>query len=432
MLLTRYATRNLRRHRARTWLTASAVALAVGLVTIGDTLVSGLYNHIMTEFTRSTGHVRLRNPRYEKERRFNPLDFTVTGWRDREKAIVKVPGVTSVQARIELRVMVQRTDTSTIIPEDKLPPGTREEDLTDEQIFGRKTLEFAQGVGIEPSKVLARDQLARQVIAGRWLAGDDATEILIGVDLARRLAVKPGDKVELVSMRKGIVDAAATVAGIFDTGNRYANKMVYLPIATAERLLDLPDQATELLVFGKSHGASGRILAGLRASGLTGDLEVTEWKEIGIARVFLPVLQGVMGLLLIVIVIVAAVSLLNTMLMTVLERQREIGVLLALGMSRGQVVRAILVEALAFGVVGTLAGALIGLGGGLFLVHHGVELGADAAKNLVIAVGDRIYGEMSAMTVVRAALLGFVVALLGALWPAWRASAVQPVEAMRR
>jgi putative ABC transport system permease protein len=120
------------------------------------------------------------------------------------------------------------------------------------------------------------------------------------------------------------------------------------------------------------------------------------------------------------------------MLMNVLERRREIGVLLALGLSRRRVVGAILLEAVILAAVGAAAGTLLGLAGATYLVEHGIELGSAHVANLPIAVGETMHGRLTAVGVVRAVLLGIATAVVGALWPAWKASALSPVEAMRR
>lgn len=429
MFLFRYALRNLLRHRIRTALTTLAVSLAVGMVLIGATFIAGLGESVMTEFTRMTGHVRLRNAQYEKESRFEPLEYSVKGWRGLRDKLLALPGVKRVQARLSFRVLLQYTDESTIVPESA---GIPEDKLTDEQIYGRQVIEFAPALGVEPESERTANNLDQKLSAGRWFSAEGAGEMLIGAELAHRLGVKPGDKLLLLSMRQGMTDALLTVAGIFDTGNKMQNRFCYVPIGAAEQLLRVPDEASELLVFGKSYRDADPLARMLLSSGLVDGLEVKKWNEIGIFRLITTIFTFIISLMLSAIIIVASVGLLNTMLMTVLERQREIGVLLAMGLSRGRVVGVFLLEALLFGVAGCLVGGLLGVAGSLYFVEHGINLGSQATRNLPFAVNQTIYGVLTAGSVVTSVGIGLVVAVLGALWPALRASSIQPIEAMRK
>lgn len=427
MLLVRYARRNLSRQRGRSLLTVLAVGLAVGLVIVGTTLIEGLVNNFLEEYARNTGHVRVRHPRYDQLSRFEPLEYTVTESAARERALAALPGAVAVLPRIRFGMMLQYTDTSTIVPNDA---GVPESELTDEQIFGRKTLELASCTAIDPDKERARSKLESQLVRGRWFSAA-ADEIIVGIELAERLSIDVGKTLELISFRDGLRDTSARVVGVFDSGNRLINRGSIVPVAAARALLDLPDQATELLVFAPSLSESRQLLQELRSHPSTTELALAEWRSIGIMRTVTVLFRVVFGALTIAILVVAVAGLLNTMLMNVLERRREIGVLLALGLSRPRIIAAIVLEATTLAAIGAAVGALLGVSGSLYLVHHGIELGS-GTENLPVAVGDVIYGRLTALNVVRAVALGGMTAVLGALWPAWKASKLNPVDAMRR
>ncbi len=428
MLLGRYARRNLERQLGRSLLTAFAVTLAVGLTIIGTTLVDGLFGHIMEEFAAGTGHVRLRHPEYDRLSRFEPLDYLVGDATGRAAQLEALPEVERALPRLRFGLMLQHTDTSTIVPEAEV---VDESALTDEQIFGRKLIELSSATGIDPGRERGRTRLESQLTTGGWFSGESG-EILLGLDLANRLGVKVGDSLELVSFRDGVRDSAAKVAGIFDTGNRMLNRSAYVPLRDAQRLLDLPDRATELLVFGHDLWKSDALAATVQASRGAQGLALRPWNTIGLMQTATQVFRVIFGALGAAIFLVAVAGLLNTMLMNVLERKREIGVLLALGMSRGRVIAAIVLEATFLAILGAALGVALGLAGGLYLEHQGLELGERAARNMPVAVGAVLYGKLTTAGVVRAVILGLLTALAGALWPAWRASLLSPVEAMRR
>lgn len=427
MLLLRYAQRNLSRQRGRSVLTATAVALAVALVVVGTTLIEGLVSDFLQEYVRNTGHARVRHARYDQLSRFEPLEYTIDNTAARLQAIDKLPNVTDALPRIRFGVMLQHTDTSTIVPDST---GIPEDELTDEQIFGRKALELGSCIAVDPTRERPINKLESQLVSGRWFS-QDPNEIIIGIDLATRLNVEVGKSLELISFRDGLRDTSARVVGIFDSGNNIINRGTYVPLAAAQALLDLQDQSTELLVFGEDLFASNTLMTALRGSTAMGDLALAEWRSIGIMRTVTALFGVVFGALTLAIVIVAVAGLLNTMLMNVLERRREIGVLLALGMSRQRVIAAIVLEAATLAAIGVAIGAALGVAASTYLVRHGIELGSGTA-NLPVAVGSVVHGKLTLINVLRAAALGGVTAILGALWPAWKASSLNPVEAMRR
>jgi ABC-type lipoprotein release transport system permease subunit len=429
MLMLRYAIRNLTRHRLRTTFTTLAVAFAVGLVVVGNTFIAGLAEHTLAEFTRFTGHVELRHKDYQKQWRFKPLDYNVAGFSALREKLLTVDGVKAVLGRVDFNVMLQFTDESTIVPEDKV---VDESTLTDDQIFGRKVVEFAPALGVEADYERTQNKLDKRLKTGAFFTGDGKGQIVIGVELARRLGATVGSKLELVSFREGIMDAAVTVVGIMDSGSKIENRLCYVPLPLAMQLVDLQDRVTQVQVFGDSYKNSASLLASLKDSGFVSDYAAKQWNEIGIFRTIVALFSVVISMMLGAIIIVAVVGLLNTMLMTVLERQREIGVLMALGVSRRRVVAGFLMEAILFGLVGSIVGGIGGLLGSLPLVYGGVTLGAENMRSLPMALNPTIYGILTPNAIVWAVATGFVVALLGALWPAFRASAVQPLEAMRK
>ncbi len=429
MFLIRYAARNLTRQKVRSVLTTAAVAFAVGLVVLGNTFINGLGEHTLAEFTRFTGHVQLRHADYDKEWRFAPLDLTVNDFTPLREKLTAVPGVVGVLGRIEFSVMVQYTDESTIVPEDKV---VDESTLTDDQIFGRKVVEVTPALGVEPSLERARNRLQRKVIRGSFFSADDAKEVVIGAELARRLNVDVGRKLEIVSFREGIFDAQVTVVGVMDTGSKIENRLAYLPLGLASQLVDLGDSVTQVQVFGDNYKDSSDLRDAVKASGVASHLAVKPWNEVGIFRTIVTLFDTILGFMLVMIVLVAAVGLLNTMLMTVMERQREIGILMALGVTRWRVIGGFLAEATLYGLVGCIIGGLGGVLGSLPLVEHGITLGADNMRGLPMAFEPVVYGILSPAAVGWAIGTGFVVALLGAFWPSFRASRIQPVEAMRK
>lgn len=319
-MLLRYAWRNISRHPTRSVLTTFAVVVSVAMLLVGHAVLAGLRAHIVAEFAKQTGDVRLRHPDYERESRFEPLEYNLGGFNELREKLEKVPGVRRVMGRIQFRVMVQYTDESTIVPDSA---GIPEDKLTDEQIFGRKIVEFAPAIAFEPEAEREVARLNDRIVDGHYFSADDANEVILGADLARRLGIKSGVDVQIVSYRKGVSDTGAKVVGIVDYANRFANRLAHLPLKVASKLLEMPDEVTEVLILGPNLEAAPRLKSALQASGLVDNYEVRAWSEIGMARLVSAIFNLVLTILLAFIVTVAGVNLLNTMMMTVLERQRR-------------------------------------------------------------------------------------------------------------
>ena len=117
--------------------------------------------------------------------------------------------------------------------------------------------------------------------------------------------------------------------------------------------------------------------------------------------------------------------------MSVLERTAEIGVLRAMGMKARTVVSMFVVEATCIGVGGSAAGVLLGALPAWWAETHGVVLGDDISSKITIPVNSTFYADLSSDIVILAFLLGLLIAALGALLPSIRATAIQPVDAMR-
>lgn len=424
----RYAARNLSRHRLRTAFTIMAVAFAVGLVVVGNCFITGLGDFSLAEFTRFTGHVELRHTDYQKRWRFKPLDYNIANFQALREKLAKVDGVKAVLGRIDFNLLVQYTDESTIVPEDKV---VDESTLTDEQIFGRQVAEFAPAIGVEPTLEREQNKLEQRIQTGDFFTGDGAGQVVIGRELADRLGAKVGDKLQLVSFRKGVMDASVTIAGVLDTGSKIENRICYVPLALAMQLVELEDRVTQVQVFGESFRESKSLFDAISASGHASGLAMKQWNEVGYFKTIVSLLDAIIAFMFGAIIIVAVVGLLNTMLMTVLERKREIGVLMALGVSRWRVISGFLAEAAIFGTIGCVLGGIGGVLSSWPLVHYGISFDAENMRDLPMAFNPTVHGVLTTDAIFWAVLTGFLVALLGALWPAMRASSVQPLEAMR-
>jgi len=258
--------------------------------------------------------------------------------------------------------------------------------------------------GVEPDAYITRRY---RIIEGRALRG--GREIILGRQAAEVMGLKVGDELSLLDERFPIV-------GIFETGVPIQDGAAVMPLDEAQRALRRPDQVS--LYYIRLHDRS-------RADEVIADIQ-EQFPEVAAFRAVeffqntqdIQLLEGLVWGLGFIALLVGGVVMLNTMVMSVYERTREIGTLRALGWSRWAVLGKFISEALSLSLTGGALGLLVGLG----LVEL-VRL-APAGRLLVGTA-------FTPMLLLRALGLAIVLGLIGGFYPAWRASRLMPAEALR-
>ena len=262
--------------------------------------------------------------------------------------------------------------------------------------------------GWEPGSLLFRGV---RLIEGRELLAADKSRALLGRTLAANLGKQVGDEVDVAGKRFEVV-------GVFEADSLYENGSLIMPLAQLQTMMGREGQVTSFMVKARDAGeASVRSLGKRIAAGFPG-VGATPARDFVQGEVLIGLAKSMAWATSVLALVLGSVGMLNTMVMAVFERTREIGVLRSLGWRRGRVLRLILGEALALGVLGTILGGVMGV--------VGVRL---------IALSPRARAFISA-DVPPAALgvglgLGLLLSVVGGLYPAIRASRLEPTEALR-
>jgi ABC-type lipoprotein release transport system permease subunit len=263
----------------------------------------------------------------------------------------------------------------------------------------------------------------------------------MGRALAELMGVEVGDAVAIVgqgadgSLANDLFTVAARVSTSVDLVNRQA---VLVELGEAQALFSMPDEVHEIVVRGRDPERVETLAARLAASPALGDAEVLDWRSLAPEMVSLIELVQVAWVFVLALVFAAAAAgVANTMLMATFERTHELGMLLALGARPGRIVRLILVESVALGVVGALIGAAVGVG--LVAATHGP--GVDYAALTGGGPSELSYGglqwslllhpTLAAVDVVRVVAAVVLTSLVASLWPALRAARLEPTRALR-
>jgi len=258
--------------------------------------------------------------------------------------------------------------------------------------------------------------LPEKIVAGRDDVGP--LDIIIGIELAKDLGMAVGDKLSLTTAAG--VATTLTVIGIFDFGNKGANERnVYVALRTAQNLLDLPGGATSIEVKVHDPFAAEKIAQTIRGGT---ELEVDSWIRTN-AQFFSAMAAQILAntLIRVFVGLTVALGIASVLVVSVVQKSKEIGILRAMGTERAQVLRVFLIQGAFMGLTGALAGAL--LAWGFLLLWRGVARSADGTPLFVVVIEPSLF----AIACVGATLVG----ILSAAIPARRAARLDPAVAIR-
>ncbi len=403
--LWKIAVRDLERNKRRSALTLIAVMMGLALViTLHGYEMGAIQGMIDDNIRVQTGHMQVRAESYDE-------DKVSLKWEDQ----VQDPRALAAQAETlaEVRGAAPVLWASGIL----------------------STVEDSVGVrvyGIDPPSEMAapyRDGL----VAGEFLAPDDRSGVLVGRNLAEDLGLDVGDDVSLLINTSGEQPDEATfvIRGLYDSGiPAFDETTVFLPLAKAQTFTQVGDRASGIVVLLHDRETVDAVASALRAPGLS----VLTWRDMN--RLMVESIQAVMGILyfiyLIVLAIVAVVVA-NTLLMSVFERTREMGILAALGMKGRQIMGMYLLESATLGAIGVVLGVVLGSLGVYYLATVGVSYGELAAEysSTAFVIAGTIYARFQWADTVVLAIVCWIIMMLASLYPAWFATRKEPIDALR-
>ncbi len=407
-MLLKMAFRNLRRNLRRTLITMAAISGGLALMLFQDAMGNGSYQEfIRVGVSTMAGHVVVQAEGYlddpEMENRLADAD-AIESTLEREFPDARV---------------VQRAMVAGLLQSPRNAAGV--------------------GVsGIEPSEEREVSDWHEKLVEGEWLS-DNPRDIILGTALAETLEVEPGDKVVLMAQGPDEVTSRLfRVKGLMRTGATEADGAFAIAhIDALTELMEAPGSAHQVSVHLSDPSRSDAATAqARRALSSTDGLEILSWQEAlpdVVAFIRMDQQSGRVGLL--VIGLIVAMGVLNTVLMSVMERIRELGVMLALGVSPRNVASLVVLEGVVLGFLSAVVGAALGLAVILPTSRSGLDFGAMMGSEIMevegVAISSVIYPTPNWPALITFCVIAWVFTVLSSLWPAVHAARLQPVDAMR-
>lgn len=413
--LWKIALRNTIRHKRRTIITAAVMMAGISVFILFDSLLSGMDRMAVDNLSDyGLSSLKLRTPAYVDDIAATPLDKSLP---DAAKALAAMAD-RGFTATPRLRFVASLSNYSDVIPviADGVDP------VADAEVF----------------------KVASSVVAGSWLSQQAPKSVVLGAILAKELGMGVGDSV-LISVQT--VDDVTNadeyvVVGLVQTPDPQVNESgLFMTLSDARTLLVAPQTpggfATEVDVsLPRAANLSAAIVQGEKAAAsLKGTLPFLRADPIGyLAQDYLNVRNAKSKysfLLILVVLFIAGVGIVNTILMSVYSRVREIGVLRAYGMTRREIARLFALEGVTLGVFGSFLGVALGTIFDYVLVVKGFNLGGMSSIMGALPLGGVLHGEWNPRAMVVGFSFGLVVSLIAARIPARMAAKLEPTTALR-
>lgn len=395
------AYRNLVRHPARSTLTASTVALGLAALILLWGFNEGLHGNIRDNFQGTIiGSLQVHHSGFFRE---PSLDRHIPD-PDPVTAALEAQGVAQWTVRVESFALAA----------------------------GRSHAEGVLLFGVDPGREGRVTELPAKVSRGRFLAPGDDRRCVLGAGTAAALGVDLGDTLVVVYQdRYGITAAEELeVTGVITSGEMGIDRgMVIVPLGLAQELLELEDGVTSVVARVPEERLSA--VQGGMGDALGGGYDVQRWDEMfPMVREWIQLHDAFMGVFAGIVIAIVIGSVLNTVSLSMLERLREMGTLMALGTRGSSVSLTVLLESVLLSAAGTLAGLVLGAVAVTLLNHSGVDLAVILGSTTRFYVDPVIRPEMALDRVAATAAVTALATALAGVYPAWRAGRQHPARVM--
>jgi putative ABC transport system permease protein len=399
------AWRNIWRNPTRSWVVIIAIALGIWAAIFMGGFATGMINsYIDGAISTVIGHVQIHHPDFVEEKE--------------AKYVLSEP-----------EKMVQQLGSSDSIRAYSI------RSVANGMIASSSATRGIQIQGVEPAAEAVVRGLDQKIIEGEYLEADKRNPILVSQRIADKLKLKKRSRLVLTfqDVEGEIVSAAFRVAGIFDTKNNLFDEAhVFVLKSDLNRLLGLgEDEAHEIALLLNDNQAVKEVLPYWKTRLPTALIE--PYYEIAPdLRLYESQMSSVSMIYLVIILLALVFGIINTMLMTILERFRELGMLMAIGMNKLRVFLMIVLETVFLSFVGVPLGLLLGWGTISYFGKQGLNLSAFSESLQMYGMSDMTYFDLNPAVYWQVPMMVGFTALLASIYPALKAIRLKPVEAIRK
>ncbi len=399
--LFKMALRDLLRNRRRSFFSSLALGMGLALLLLMASVVTGEMRGAMNASIKlASGHLQVRAQTYNENK-------TSLAWKD----LIEDPTQAAAQiaALAPVKAATPRLFASGIIASGDDSTGVRV-------------------IGIDPPSA-ANAPFVDGMLAGSFLSADDREGVLIGRPLADKLGLQENNAISLlVNTSDGAIDQQTfTIRGVYSTKTPgFDTNTVLMPLAKAQAITRTENHASIIFVLLKENEQTDAVARALQTS----QYDVKTYLQLNDIIVQTEQMSSAYMYLLYMIVLgITASVIVNTLIMSVFERTREIGILSAIGMKPWRIMVMFFIESLLLAVGGIIIGLILG---GL-MVYYASTVGFYIGNMGItgILLGERIYAYLTVKDTVNLAIVAFIVTLLAALYPALLAARMEPVTALR-
>jgi len=405
----KFALRNVGRNRRRSLLAVISVMLSIMLIVFLQGMIGGFLDNLVQNYTKNeTGHVRIATQEFEERAKFFPVTENIS---DPDAIIQRIQDDENINKQI--KSISQRIVFGVLLSHD-----------------GNNKQALAYAGNPENEKELL--MLNRSILpGGRYLENPD--EAIVGRKLAHDLNYMIGDEIPVMTQGSdyALHLKKFKIVGLFETGlGMYDEKIFQVPLASAQELLRMPGLTQQIVIMLKDYHKSDVVAAMISERLSDYDVTVSSWTEIGVYSNYVEMANNIYNWIYIVIAFLGAFIIANIMMMVVLERRKEIGIIKSMGFTNGQVLTMFVNEGMLLGFVGSVVGSFIGIGIVTILHFHGIDF-SGMMESINFPMSNVIYLRLNVLSVLIAILLGTAVSTVVSFFPSRRAEKMKIVDSLK-
>ncbi len=402
------AWRNVWKNKRRTILTLLTIVVGCGMVIFLNAIATGGHEKMIEDAViTNTGHIQIHEKEFWENR---SIDYAFKNYRGLLESLRGIEEIEGFSRRIHAGGLLSFGNTTSPV--------------------------LIQGIEPEAEKIVSNIHLKIRK-GGRFLKTTDTVSIIIGRVLAKNLGAGMGDTISLISQGfdGSIAAENLTIVGIFNTGNpEFVNFHILMPFTQAQQTFTMMNYISSIVVRLKNSGYTEKVKAAIQSLPGSRKLEVMGWDELMPELVQFIVMDDFSAYIFdFILFMVVAFGILNTIQMSVFERTREIGVMLAIGTRPDQVIRMVLFESIFITLLGIILGLCLGSVISYYFTLHPFDYSEYADEMQIWGISTVTFpARITSLNLLVTSAFTFILSMIFSFFPARRASRLKPIEAIRQ